>query len=311
MATPRILVTPRSLTRDAHRSIDLLRDAGYDVLMPTPGRQPTEQELLAAVPDCVGYLAGVEPITANVIAAATNLRAISRNGVGIDSIDEKAAQAAGVRILTAPGANANGVAELAIGLIYALARALPANDRTIRAGGWERFRGVELRSTTLGIVGCGSVGRLVAQAAIGIGMKVVGYDPYPFVDFTPEGFAWAGLDDIFRLSRFVTLHCPPSESPVVTSRVLSEMPDGSYLVNTARAGLVEPEAILEALESGKLAGYATDVHVDEPPTDRRLVEHERVIATPHIGGYTAESVDRAAVAAAENLMEALEVSTDV
>lgn len=306
MAAARILVTPRSLTRDGHRSIDLLREAGYEVLMPAVGRQPTEQELLGVVPDCVGYLAGVEPITATVIGAAKQLRAISRNGVGIDTIDEKAAEAAGIRILTTPGANANGVAELAMAFVFALARAIPVSDRVIRAGGWERFRGVELHSATLGIVGCGSVGRLVAQAATGLGMRVVGYDPYPRADFGPEGFAWAGFDEVFRRSQFVTLHCPPSDAPIVTSHVLSLMPDSSYIVNTARAGLVEPDAVLAALESGKLAGYAADTHDTEPPTDRRLVNHERVIATPHIGGYTVESVDRAAVAAAENLLEALE-----
>ena len=279
--------------------------------MPAPGRQPSEEELLAVVPDCVGYLAGVEPVTAAVIAVATNLRAISRNGVGIDNIDEKAAEAAGIRILTAPGANANGVAELAMGLVFALARAIPASDRAIKAGGWERFCGVELHSAVLGIIGCGSVGRLVAEAATGIGMQVRGYDPYPRVDFRPGGFAWADFGDVFRRSQFVTLHCPPSDVPIVTSQVLSLMPDGSYIVNTARAGLVDPEAILAALESGKLAGYATDAHETEPPIDRRLVEHERVITTPHIGGYTSESVDRAAVAAAENLLEALEVLSDV
>lgn len=306
----RILVTPRSLTREPHPAVELLRNSGYQVITPQAGRQPGEDELLRLVPECVGYLAGVERVSAAVIAAAPHLMAISRNGVGVDSIDTDAAAAAGIRILTTPGANAEGVAELAIGLMLALVRALPVSDQAIKAGRWERYRGVELQGAVLGVVGCGNIGRRVAQMALGLGMRVVGHDPYPDEAFEPEGFAWVGMDELLVQSRVVSLHSPPAGRPLIDAAALALMPDDAFLVNTARSALVDADAVHAALEAGTLAGYAVDAHDREPPSNRLLVDHARVIATPHIGGYTRESVDRAAMGAARNLLSALQEEAD-
>jgi D-3-phosphoglycerate dehydrogenase len=306
VSTPnKILVTPRSLTRAPHPAVDLLKDEGYAVVTGRPGEQPTEQELLELIPECVGYLAGVEPVSARVLSAAGYLVAISRNGVGIDNIDAAAAREAGIQILTTPGANAEGVAELAIGLIFALLRSLPISDRLIKDGGWTRALGFELTGRTLGVVGCGHIGRRVAELALCMGMSVLGYDPYPDEGFSAAGFTWVGMDDLLSQSHIVTLHAPATERPLIDAHVLNLMRDGAYLVNTARAQLVESTAVISALESGRLSGYAVDAHEVEPPPDLSLVGHPGVIATPHIGGYTQESVQRAAMGAARNLLDAL------
>jgi len=306
----RILVTPRSLTREPHPAVDLLREAGYEVVSAPAGRQPSEEELLDLLPGCVGYLAGVEPITARVLAAAEGLLAISRNGVGTDNIDREAAEVAGIRILTTPGANAEGVAELALGLILALVRSIPAGDRAIKDGEWSRRIGAELQGATLGVVGCGNIGRRVALMALGIGMHVLGYDPVPADGFQPAGFEWAELDELLERSLVVTLHSPAVGRPIVDAAALTRMQTGSYLVNTARSSLVETGAVLEALDGGRLAGYAVDAYDEEPPVDRRLVEHVGVVATPHVGGYTTESVSRAALEAARNLLSVLQEEHD-
>ena len=175
----KILVTPRSVTKNGHPSLERLRTAGFEVVYCTPGKSPSEDELSALLQECVGYLAGVEPVTARVLSAARNLKVISRNGTGVDNIDLAAAKQRGIRICRAEGANARGVAELAIGLMLALARAIPASDRAIKADQWERHTGFELEGKTLGLIGCGRIGRLVARMATGLDLRVIIHDIVP------------------------------------------------------------------------------------------------------------------------------------
>lgn len=155
----RVLVTPRSLTRSGHPALTRLEEAGFELVFSTPGVQPDEEELLRLVPGCTGYLAGVEPISARVIERAEDLRVIARNGVGVDNIDLDAAQRAQVEIVRAAGANARGVAELTIALLFALVRAVAFSDAHLKHMSWQRRRGIELYERTLGIVGCGNIGR--------------------------------------------------------------------------------------------------------------------------------------------------------
>ncbi|OHB72959.1 MAG: oxidoreductase [Planctomycetes bacterium RBG_13_63_9] len=304
----KILVTPRSLTSADHPALDRLRAAGFEVVFSSPGRQPTEQELLALVPGCVGYLAGVEKVTAEVLNAATDLKVISRNGVGVDNVDLDTAKRLNIRVCPAPGANARGVAELTIALILSLARSIPLSDRMIKGGDWQRRKGFELEGKTLGLVGCGRIGRLVAQMAIGIGMKVIAYDVCPDATFQPGGsFRFASLAEVLQRSDVISLHCPPPAegTAVIDGDALKRTRKGVYLINTARYDLVDPVALAEQLEDGHVAGAALDVFAIEPPTDGTLTQNDRVVATPHIGGFTAESVDRAVQMAVDNLLDAL------
>ncbi len=161
--------------------------AGYEVIFPTPGRQPTRDELAAFLPDCVGYLAGVEPIPAAVLARCHNLKVISRNGVGVDNVDLVAAEAMGIAVEKAAGANARGVAELAITLMLAGLRHVPWSDQQLKQGGWSRQEGIEVSGRTLGVVGCGQIGKYVVQMALGLGMRVRGYDMFPDPTFALSG----------------------------------------------------------------------------------------------------------------------------
>jgi D-3-phosphoglycerate dehydrogenase len=302
----KIVVTPRSLSREGHPALDKLRQAGFEVVFPTPGRQPEESEIAGFLPECVGYLAGVEPVSREVLARSPQLKVISRNGVGVDNIDLQAAEEFGIRVEIALGANAQGVAELALALILAGVRYLPWSDRMLKAGQWQRKQGIELAGRNLGVIGCGQIGKRLVEMAVGIGMRVQAYDPYPDEGFNPPGdFAFTALNDLMAEADVISLHCPAGDQPVVDAAALSMMKTGVFLVNTARAALVDNDAVLAALESGKLSGFATDVYHQEPPTTSELLRHELVIATPHAGGFTEESVRRATEAAVQNLLKVL------
>ena len=306
----KVLVTPRSLTRSGHPALGRLEAAGYEVVFCTEGKQPDEEELLALVPDCAGYLAGVERISARVLQAATQLKVISRNGTGVDKIDLAAAEACGIEICRAQGANARGVAELALAAMLALVRALPFSDAAIKTGAWERRKGIELEGRTLGLIGCGKIGKLVTGFALSLGMDVLACDPYPDEAFAPsERFAYAELARVLGEADVVSLHCPPNSdgSALIGAEAIAGMKQGVYIVNTARAELVDDAAVLDAIQAGQVAGLATDVYRAEPPTERALAESDRVIATPHVGGYTDESVTRAVEVAVDNMLTVLAV----
>jgi D-3-phosphoglycerate dehydrogenase len=305
----KVLVTPRSLTLGGHPSLRRLQDAGYELVLSPPGRLPDERELLHLLPDCVGYLAGVEKVSAEVLEAAVQLRVISRNGSGVDNIDLATARRRRVQVCRADGANARGVAELTLSLMLGLVRSVPFSDQRLKGGTWERREGIELEGRTLGVIGCGRIGRLVARFALSLGMKVLAYDPEPDPSFHPaDCFEYSILELLWPRSDIISLNCPwsPGGSPLIGPKTLGIIKRGAYLVNTARAELLDEEAVLAALDSEQLSGLATDVFREEPPRERLLVGHSRVIATPHIGGYTEESVLRAADAAVDNLLAVLD-----
>ena len=304
---PKILVTPRSLTRDGHPALARLTEAGYELVFTMPGVFPTEDELLAKLPGCVGYLAGVEEISSRVLDAAKGLKVISRNGTGVDSIDLGAADRNGIRVLRAVGANARGVAELTMGHIIGVIRSIPFSDAAMKNQQWERRKGIELAGRTLGLIGCGMVGRLVAGFALAFDMDVIACDPFADMSFKPsKKFAFASIDDVLATSDIISLHCPPQDGgAVINAADIERMKDGVYIMNTARAGLLDDNAVLAGLESGKIAGVVVDAFDPEPPADWRLAGHPKVIGTPHIGGFTSESIDRAVSAAVDNLLKAL------
>jgi len=303
----RILITPRSLTHgglDSNAELNPLSDAGYELVTATAGATPTEDELQALVPGCVGWLAGVERVSAATIAAASDLRIIARNGVGTDNIDMRAAADAGVTVTTAAGANAQGVAELAVTLALSCLRHVPWSSASLRVGGWDRWPAKEVSEITVGIVGLGAIGRKVAGAFSALGARVLGYDPYS----TVEGIDAVSLDELVAASDVVTLHAPPPEdgSALIDTARLALFANGAILVNTARAALVDEKAVLATLEEGRLSAYAVDAFDTEPPELSPMLLHPRVVATPHIGAYTTASVSRATAMAVESLLTNLE-----
>lgn len=302
----KILVTPRSLSKNGHPALDDLRRAGYEVVFAAPGKQPTEEELLAVLPECAGYLAGVEPVSAKVLRSSPNLKVIGRNGVGIDNIDLAAAEEMGIAVERAVGANSRGVAELTVSLMLSGVRSVCSSAKYLQAGEWVRRKGFEIEGKTLGLIGCGQIGKYVAKMALGLDMRVLAYDLYPDAAFKPSAdFCFTSIDDIFRKADVISFHCPPTDKPLIDTEAIARMKDGVFIINTARAALVDDDALFAALESGKLFGYATDVFDTEPPEASSLLSHEHVIATPHIGGFTSESVTRATQAAVDNILKML------
>lgn len=310
MMGQRILVTPRSLTAEPHPHIESLRNSGFEIVYSSPGKTPDEEELLRLIGNVSGWLAGVEPVSPRVIEAARSLKAISRNGVGTDNLPVDLLNERGIKVLTAEGANSLGVAELAIGLIFSALRSIPQADTGIKAGGWPRQRGIEIRDRIVGVIGCGAIGREVSRMLVAVGARVLGFDPLkPDLGLPDDKFSFAEVDDIIAQADILTLHCPAPRdgSTLITRERLAAAKPGLILVNTARAKLVDDKAIIEALNSGQLLNYATDVFEQEPPLSLELAAHPAVIATSHIGGFTAESVDRATRIAADNLIAALKI----
>ena len=304
----RILVTPRALTITPHPAMQRLENAGFEIVYATAGELPDEAELLRLVPECVGWIAGVEPVSKAVIAAAGHLRAVSRNGVGVDNLPLEFLRERGVRVRTADGANAQGVAELTIGLMLCALRHIPAIDAGIKAGRWPRERGRELHARTIGIVGCGAVGRCVAGILAAFQARVVAYDPMrPDIGICARSFRYATLDEVLSRSELVTLHCPPPANgrALIGTAQLRLMRQGAILVNAARASLIDEDSVLEALDDRRLDVYATDVFEPEPPSSLALAGHPNVVATSHLGAFTKESIDRATELAVDHLLEVI------
>ena len=305
----RILVTPRSLTEaglDNVPELKLLRASGYQLVAAPAGRVPTEEELLELVPGCIGWLAGVERIGARILEAAKDLRVISRNGAGTDAIDLEATERAGVRVERAAGANAQGVAELALALALSALRHVPWSAAALRTGGWRRSKGRELPDCIVGVIGLGAIGRRVAGLFDSLGSRVVAYDPFAPAEQVAR-IRLVELPELLASSDVVSLHAPPlgDGRPLLDATRMAVVARGAVLVNTARAALVDDEAVLAALEDGTLSAYAVDAFDSEPPELTPLLRHERVLATPHIGGYTSASVRRATALAVDNLLAVL------
>lgn len=304
----KILVTPRSITArplEDVRELDPLRERGWEIVSGPAGRTPTTQELQMLLLGIDGWLCGVETVSADALTHADRLRVISRNGVGADAIDADAAAARGIRIELARGANANGVAELAVAHMLGGLRDLPNSHRTMHAGDWERRLGRELADSTVGIVGYGAIGRIVSHIVRAFGARVVAFDP--FADVTPDGVEAAGIEQLFASSHAVTLHSPAPANgmPLVDAALLTSMPDGAVVVNTARSALVDAPAMLAALESGRVSTYAVDAFDREPPVLDALLQHPRTVMSPHLGGFTGASTRRATLVAVENLITGL------
>lgn len=271
----------------------------------------TGDELVRAVADVDAIVVrSATKITRRVIEAAPRLRVIGRAGIGVDNIDAEAATERGVVVMNTPRGNATTTAELAIALLLSLARHVPEADRAVRAGQWKKkgLVGSEITGKVLGVVGLGRIGRIVAERGRGLGMKVVGHDPY----LEPEaggaspvpGVELLDLDTLLERSDFVTLHVPLTDSTrnLLSWERLARVKPGSRLIQASRGGVVDEEALLDALVEGRLAGAALDVFLEEPPPiDHPLLKRDDVIVTPHLGASSEEAQLRVAVDVAEQV----------
>jgi phosphoglycerate dehydrogenase-like enzyme len=294
-----VAVTARSFRQVHGEHQELLRATGLPVRYAEADRPLGEDELVELVRGCWGLIVGVDPVSAAVLDAGP-LQVVVRFGSGTDNVDLEAARRRGVRVAATPGANARSVAELAIGLLLALARHLVLHDREVRSGSWSRHTGIELAGRRLGVVGYGAVGRQVAGIARAIGMEVAATDPMvreadvPLVD----------LETLLAASDAVTLHAPLADDTrgMIGAAELGRMQRQALLINTSRGGLVDERALAEALAAGRIRGAAFDTFEREPPEGSRLLELDNFVASPHAGGATVEAVTRAGVAAVRALL---------
>ena len=269
-------------------------------------------DLAAALTGCDGLIVRSETkVTAELMDAATNLRVIGRAGVGVDNIDVPAATERGIVVMNAPDGNTITTAEHTIALLVALARRVPQANLSLKSGKWERknFIGTELQGKTLGIVGLGRIGRVVAKRAGGLGMKVVAFDPFVVADSARDlEIELQPIDDVLARADFLTVHTPLTAETrgIISADAFAKMKDGVRIINCARGGLINEDALYQAIKSGKVAGAALDVFENEPPpNDHPLLQLDEVIATPHLGASTKEAQEGVAFTVAEQMRDFL------
>ncbi len=300
----RVLVTETI----ARSGLQLLSAAGHTVDV-QEGLDP--EELVAAVRSANALIVrSATVVSRDVLEAGPHLTVVGRAGVGVDNVDVVAATARGIMVVNAPTSNILSVAEQAMGLLLAQARNIPQAHGALVAGRWERstWQGVELYSKILGIVGLGRAGSLVAQRAAAFGMKLIGFDPYVSAERAKSmGVELRSLEDLFAEADFVTVHTPktPETAGLIGRDLLAKAKPGIRIVNTARGGIVDEEALADAIRGGVVAGAALDVFATEPPIGSPLLELDSVVVTPHLGASTEEAQDKAGVTIAEQVLLAL------
>jgi D-3-phosphoglycerate dehydrogenase len=301
---------PKVLIADnlSPRAVAIFKERGIPCDVKT-GLKPDELKAIIGEYDGLAVRSATK-VNADIIKHAGKLRIIGRAGIGVDTIDVPAATARGIVVMNTPFGNSITTAEHAIALMFALARQLPAADRSTQGGKWEknRFMGVELTGKTLGIVGCGNIGSIVADRAVGLKMKVLAYDPY----LSPErahqlGVEKVELDQLFPRADFITLHTPLTEATrnLIDAKALAKMKKGVRIINCARGGLIVEEDLKAALEAGQVAGAALDVFPVEPAKENVLFGREDVICTPHLGASTSEAQENVAIQIAEQIADFL------
>jgi D-3-phosphoglycerate dehydrogenase len=303
---------PRVLVSDAlsPTAVQIFKDRGVDVdYMPDLGKD--KEKLLELIPAYDGLaIRSATKVTEKLIGAATNLKVIGRAGIGVDNVDIPAASRRGIIVMNTPFGNSITTAEHAIALMFALARQIPEANASTHAGKWEknRFMGVEITGKTLGVIGCGNIGSIVATRGVGLRMNVIAYDPFLSEDRASQlGVTKVDLDTLFERADFITLHTPLTDKTrgIIDARAIAMMKDGVRIINCARGGLVVEKDLVAALKSGKVAGAGVDVFEVEPATENALFGMPNVVTTPHLGASTSEAQENVALQVAEQMSDYL------
>src|SRR5213080_4361965 len=303
---------PKVLISDAlsPAAVQIFKDRGIDVdFQPNLGKD--KEKLAEIIGDYDGLaIRSATKATAKILERAKRLKVIGRAGIGVDNVEIPAATAKGIIVMNTPFGNSITTAEHAITLMLALAREIPQADASTQAGKWEknRFMGVEITGKTLGVIGAGNIGSLVIDRALGLCMRVIAYDPF----LSPERAADIGvhkveLDELFKRADFITLHTPLTEKTknIIDTAALAKMKKGVRVINCARGGLVDEQALRVALDSGQVAGAAFDVFTEEPANANPLFGHPNVVCTPHLGAATTEAQENVALQVAEQMSDYL------
>jgi D-3-phosphoglycerate dehydrogenase len=286
----RVLVTPTSYGKADTRLKTELEAAVGEVVYNTTGKPLSSKDVARLLDGMDGYIAGLDQIDSAALAGATRLKVIARYGVGVDNVDLAAARARGITVTNTPGANSASVAELALGMMLALARQILPADAAARRGEFPRMSGISLEDKTIGILGLGAIGKQLVRRLAGFNCRLVAYDPYPDEVFARQfQVTFLPLEDVLSSADFLSLHLPlmAETRQMVNRAFLSALKPGAFLINAARGDLIDEAALVEALRSGQLGGAGLDALLEEPPAlDNPLLTFPNVILTPHLGAQT-------------------------
>jgi D-3-phosphoglycerate dehydrogenase len=301
---PKVLISDKL----SPAAVEIFRNRGIEVDL-RPGLSSTELRGIIGEYDGLAIRSATK-VTRELLDAAARLKVVGRAGIGVDNVDVRSATARGVVVMNTPHGNTITTAEHAIAMMFALARQIPEASGSTKAGKWEknRFMGVELTAKTLGLIGCGNIGSIVADRAVGLKMHVLAYDPYLSEKKALElGVEKADLDTLLARADFITLHTPLTEATrnILSREALGKTKKGVRIINCARGGLVDEAALVDAIRSGHVAGAALDVFETEPATDSPLFGLENVVCTPHLGAATAEAQENVALQVAEQMSDFL------
>ncbi|MEA5076995.1 MAG: phosphoglycerate dehydrogenase [Anaerolineaceae bacterium] len=305
---PKVLIATRSFGSSSPRPMQTLKDAGVEIVCVDANSPDVQNEILNLVPDISAIIVGLVPITEKIIQNSSKLKIISMYGVGVNHIDLKSAQEKGIIVTNCPGSNDQAVADLAMGLMLTVARNIPQIDQDIRAGYWNKYQGGEIWQKKLGLIGFGNIAKGVAHRAKGFDMQICAFDPYASAEVADSfGVKLIPFEELISTSDFVSLHAPLTEETktMFSTKQFEQMKPTSYLINTARGGLIDEQALFEALSNGKISGAGLDVFVEEPLKNSRLIELKNVVLTAHTGTHTKESIERMGMMAVENVLRVL------
>jgi D-3-phosphoglycerate dehydrogenase len=306
------IMAPRVLVSDklSPTAVQIFKDRGVEVdYLPDLGKD--KDKLLEVIGQYDGLaIRSATKVTEKIIAAASKLKVIGRAGIGVDNVDIPAASRRGIIVMNTPFGNSITTAEHAVAMMMAVARDLPEADRSTKAGKWEknRFMGVEITGKTLGVIGCGNIGSIVATRGIGLKMHVIAYDPFLSEERAEElGVQKVELDELYARADFITLHTPMTDKTrgMINKGAIEKMKKGVRIINCARGGLIVEADLVEALKSGKVAGAGVDVFEVEPATDNPLFAFPNVVCTPHLGASTTEAQENVALQVAEQMSDYL------
>ncbi|MBI5163871.1 MAG: phosphoglycerate dehydrogenase [Magnetospirillum sp.] len=301
---PKVLISDKL----SPAAVQIFKDRGIDTDVKV-GLTPDELKAIIGNYDGLAIRSNTK-VTADVLAAAANLKVVGRAGIGVDNVDVPAATGRGVVVMNTPFGNSITTAEHALAMMFALARDIPLANASTQAGKWEKskFMGVEITGKTLGIIGCGNIGAIVADRAIGLKMRVLGYDPFLSVERAKDlGIEKVDLDTLFARADFITLHTPLTEATknIIDAKSIAKMKKGVRIINCARGGLVVEEDLKVALESGQVGGAALDVFKVEPAKENALFGMDKMVCTPHLGASTSEAQENVALQVAEQMADYL------
>lgn len=301
----KVLITSNSFGKYSARPKEMLEEAGWEVVLNSYHRMMTEDEFKKEIQDADAVILSTEVLNKSVIDVAKKLKVVSRYGVGLDNVDVAYCREKGITVTTTQNANSNAVAEFAMALMFAALKGICVSNGYAKQSKWKKIEGRDLAGKTVGIIGLGSIGREVAKKLQSFDVTILAHDVYYDEAFVKEhGIRKATIESLVKHADIITLHAPAiDERPLLAASEFSLMKQEAVLINTARASLVDSEALIKTLEEGKLLAVALDVHPQEPQFDERLLKFENVILTPHNAAISREAIDKTSLVAVENLLK--------